>query len=80
MRILGFNILVKLTVAIRFVSELMWNTQLFKNNESQLLYFYEVLIVVLTCVLIFSSVIVVMITPVILFYLLITAFWILMVI
>ena len=74
MGILGFNILVKLTVAIRFVSELMWNTQLFKNNESQLLYFYEVLIVVLTCIFIFSSVIVVMITPVILFYLLITAF------
>ena len=74
MRILGFNILVKLTVAIRFVIELMWNTQIFKNNESQLWYFYEVLIVVLTCVLIFSSVIVVMITPVILFYLLITAF------
>ena len=74
MRILGFNIFVKLIVAIRFVIELMWNTQIFKNNESQLLYFYEVLIVVLTCIFIFSSVIVVMITPVILFYLLITAF------
>lgn len=74
MGILGFNILVKLTVAIRFVSELILSTQLFKNNESQLLYFYEVLIVVLICIFIFSSVIVVMITPVILFYLLITTF------
>ena len=74
MGILGFNILMKLTVAITFVSELKLSTQLFKNSESELLYMYETLIVVFSSIFIFSTVILMMITPVILFYLSITSF------
>jgi len=74
MGILGFNILMKLTVAITFVSKLKLSTQLFNNSESQLLNLYETLIVVFSSIFIFSTVILMMITPVILFYLSITSF------